>query len=164
MNFSLQCAWLLDAYSSDVPLPSQKKSNGIKLKKLILSDELRPSVKVATAANIKAPLTGNLLVSNKSTAISAEAIPAYHSMRIEIDASSIQVFCLIYFLFPSTKIPTFSSYWTLDSQENTSSVEEWCDSSRLLVSPSDSFDWKHQKLSRRFEFRTSFWQWLHMFR
>lgn len=41
-DFSLKCAWLLDAYSSDAQVPSKKKSNGTKLKNLILSDRLRP--------------------------------------------------------------------------------------------------------------------------
>lgn len=41
-DFSLKCAWLLGAYSSDAALPSKKKSHGTKLKNLILSDELRP--------------------------------------------------------------------------------------------------------------------------
>lgn len=40
-DFSLKCAWLLDAYSSDAHLPSKKKSHGTKFKNLILSDELR---------------------------------------------------------------------------------------------------------------------------
>ncbi|KAJ3641340.1 hypothetical protein Zmor_027852 [Zophobas morio] len=42
IDFSLKCAWLLDAYSSDASLPSKKKPLGIKLRNLILSDELRP--------------------------------------------------------------------------------------------------------------------------
>lgn len=42
VDFSLKCAWLLDAYSSDAAVPSKKKPHGIKLKNLILSDELRP--------------------------------------------------------------------------------------------------------------------------
>ncbi|KAK6626780.1 hypothetical protein RUM44_009257 [Polyplax serrata] len=41
-DFSLKCAWLLDAYSSDAQVPSKKKSNGTKLRNLILSDQLRP--------------------------------------------------------------------------------------------------------------------------
>ncbi|XP_046990426.1 phosphatidylinositol 4-kinase beta isoform X1 [Schistocerca americana] len=41
-DFSLKCAWLLDAYSSDAHLPSKKKSHGTKLRNHILSDELRP--------------------------------------------------------------------------------------------------------------------------
>lgn len=41
-DFSLKCAWFLDAYSSDAHLLSKKKSHGTKLKNLILSDELRP--------------------------------------------------------------------------------------------------------------------------
>lgn len=42
VDFSLKCAWLLDAYSSDASLPSKRKPLGIKLRNLILSDELRP--------------------------------------------------------------------------------------------------------------------------
>ncbi|XP_011503773.1 PREDICTED: phosphatidylinositol 4-kinase beta [Ceratosolen solmsi marchali] len=45
VDFSLKCAWLLDAYSSDAHLPSKKESHGPKLKNLILSDELRPKGK-----------------------------------------------------------------------------------------------------------------------
>ncbi|KAK7015186.1 Phosphatidylinositol 4-kinase beta [Halocaridina rubra] len=40
-NFALQCAWLLEAYSTDTA-HQRKKSHGTKLKNLILSDELRP--------------------------------------------------------------------------------------------------------------------------
>lgn len=39
--FALQCAWLLDAFSSDSSL-QRKKSHGTKFKSLILSDDLRP--------------------------------------------------------------------------------------------------------------------------
>ncbi|XP_018009987.1 phosphatidylinositol 4-kinase beta [Hyalella azteca] len=39
--FALQCAWLLDAFSSDSSL-QRKKSHGTKFKNLIFSDELRP--------------------------------------------------------------------------------------------------------------------------
>ncbi|OXU19336.1 hypothetical protein TSAR_004804 [Trichomalopsis sarcophagae] len=49
VDFSLKCAWLLDAYSSDTHLPSKKKSHGTKLKNLILSDELRPKGKQRTS-------------------------------------------------------------------------------------------------------------------
>ncbi|KAK4315336.1 hypothetical protein Pmani_013427 [Petrolisthes manimaculis] len=41
ITFSLQCAWLLDAFSADSS-HHRKKSHGTKLKNLILSDELRP--------------------------------------------------------------------------------------------------------------------------
>ncbi|KAG1656200.1 Phosphatidylinositol 4-kinase beta [Nymphon striatum] len=42
VDFSLQCAWCLAAYSADANLSSRKKNQGTKLKNLILSDELRP--------------------------------------------------------------------------------------------------------------------------
>ncbi|XP_011312654.1 phosphatidylinositol 4-kinase beta isoform X2 [Fopius arisanus] len=48
-DFSLKCAWLLDAYSSDAHLPSKKKSHGTKLKNLILSDELRRNKRTCDA-------------------------------------------------------------------------------------------------------------------
>ncbi|GFQ73724.1 phosphatidylinositol 4-kinase beta [Trichonephila clavata] len=41
VEFSLQLAWLLQAFCSE-NTPSRKKSQGSKLKKLILSEELRP--------------------------------------------------------------------------------------------------------------------------
>ncbi|XP_060525388.1 phosphatidylinositol 4-kinase beta [Cylas formicarius] len=44
IDFSLKCAWLLDAYSTDPTVPSKKKPHGIKLRQLILSDELRPKI------------------------------------------------------------------------------------------------------------------------
>ncbi|XP_063802730.1 phosphatidylinositol 4-kinase beta isoform X1 [Pseudophryne corroboree] len=42
INFSLQCAWLLGAYSSDMHISTQRHSRGTKLRKVILSDELKP--------------------------------------------------------------------------------------------------------------------------
>ncbi|KAF7266893.1 hypothetical protein GWI33_019822 [Rhynchophorus ferrugineus] len=42
IDFSLKAAWLLDAYSTDATFPSKKKPHGVKLRNLILSDELRP--------------------------------------------------------------------------------------------------------------------------
>ncbi|XP_030043235.1 phosphatidylinositol 4-kinase beta isoform X2 [Microcaecilia unicolor] len=45
INFSLQCAWLLGAYSSDMHISTQRHSRGTKLRKLILSDELKPAQK-----------------------------------------------------------------------------------------------------------------------
>lgn len=50
VDFSLKCAWLLDAYSSDASLPSKKKPLGIKLRNLILSDELRPKNQKMTSS------------------------------------------------------------------------------------------------------------------
>ncbi|XP_077363976.1 phosphatidylinositol 4-kinase beta-like isoform X2 [Festucalex cinctus] len=45
--FSLLCAWLLGAYSSDMHISTQRHSRGAKLRKLILSDELRPPAAAA---------------------------------------------------------------------------------------------------------------------
>lgn len=43
ISFSLGCAWLLGAYSSDMHISTQRHSRGTKLRKLILSDELKPA-------------------------------------------------------------------------------------------------------------------------
>lgn len=52
VDFSLKCAWLLDAYSSDASLPLKRKPHGVKLRNLILSDELRPkNHKMTTSLN-----------------------------------------------------------------------------------------------------------------
>ncbi|XP_061112030.1 phosphatidylinositol 4-kinase beta-like [Conger conger] len=40
--FSLQCAWLLGAYSSDMHISTQRHSRGTRLRRLILSEELKP--------------------------------------------------------------------------------------------------------------------------
>lgn len=49
IDFSLKCAWLLHAYSTNVTVPSKKKPHGIKLRNLILSDELRPKGQATSA-------------------------------------------------------------------------------------------------------------------
>ncbi|KAM9806727.1 phosphatidylinositol 4-kinase beta isoform X1 [Syngnathus typhle] len=53
ISFSLQCAWLLAAYSSDMHISTQRHSRGAKLRKLILSDQLKP----ATSRARRDPLT-----------------------------------------------------------------------------------------------------------
>ncbi|XP_077384358.1 phosphatidylinositol 4-kinase beta isoform X2 [Festucalex cinctus] len=43
ISFSLRCAWLLAAYSSDMHISTQRHSRGTKLRKLILSEQLKPA-------------------------------------------------------------------------------------------------------------------------
>ncbi|ESO86106.1 hypothetical protein LOTGIDRAFT_129853 [Lottia gigantea] len=43
IEFSIHTAWLLGAYSADVLKPTWKNSQGIKLKNLILNEDLRPT-------------------------------------------------------------------------------------------------------------------------
>ncbi|KAF5273072.1 hypothetical protein FQR65_LT04814 [Abscondita terminalis] len=57
VDFSLKCAWLLDAYSSDASVPSKKKPHGIRLRNLILSDELRPKDQKMTTSFISDKLS-----------------------------------------------------------------------------------------------------------
>ena len=42
VQFSLHCAWLLQSYSLDANLSTKKKSQGTRLKNLIMSGELVP--------------------------------------------------------------------------------------------------------------------------
>lgn len=49
VDFSLQCAWLLEAYSFDANIPTKRKTHGTRLRNLILSGELVP--KELTRAN-----------------------------------------------------------------------------------------------------------------
>lgn len=59
INFSLQCALLLGAYSSDMHISTQRHSRGTKLRKLILSDELKPAYKKRELPSLSpAPETG----------------------------------------------------------------------------------------------------------
>ncbi|NWW27269.1 PI4KB kinase, partial [Falcunculus frontatus] len=61
VDFSLQCALLLGAYSSDMHISTQRHSRGTKLRRLILSDELKPAGRrreLGGAAPGAAPDTG----------------------------------------------------------------------------------------------------------
>ncbi|GBM85514.1 Phosphatidylinositol 4-kinase beta [Araneus ventricosus] len=60
VEFSLQLAWLLQAFCSE-NTPSRKKSQGSKLKKMILSEELRPRESVKPC-----PPTGPILSPKKT--------------------------------------------------------------------------------------------------
>uniref|UniRef100_A0A8K9X912 Phosphatidylinositol 4-kinase beta n=1 Tax=Oncorhynchus mykiss TaxID=8022 RepID=A0A8K9X912_ONCMY len=62
ISFSLQCAWLLGAYSSDMHISTQRHSRGTKLRKLIFSDELKPA-----AVRARQPLTLHGLSPTKRT-------------------------------------------------------------------------------------------------
>lgn len=81
VDFSLQCSWLLDAYSSDASLPTQKKSHGTKLKNLILSEELRP-VAVATTTKLASRTSKSSHLTVKVAQLSTKAIHQ-HSLEKE---------------------------------------------------------------------------------
>ena len=56
VDFSLQCCWLLDAYSADANVPSKKKSHSAKLKSLIQSGELVPKEVQTTSGHKPNPM------------------------------------------------------------------------------------------------------------
>ncbi|KAK0055821.1 phosphatidylinositol 4-kinase beta, partial [Biomphalaria pfeifferi] len=59
IEFSVNCAWLLDAYSADTLKPNWKNSQGIKLRDMILNEQLRPQLQSPTG-NAKSPMSQNV--------------------------------------------------------------------------------------------------------
>ncbi|XP_056647918.1 phosphatidylinositol 4-kinase beta [Diorhabda sublineata] len=62
IDFSLKCAWLLDAFSSDASVPTKKKPHGVKLRNLILSDELRPKDQKVMTTSLNSAVGDKLTV------------------------------------------------------------------------------------------------------
>lgn len=56
-DFSLQLVWLLSAFCSDPNAPPRKRSQGVQLKHLILSEDLRPRVSVQQSGSFLAVST-----------------------------------------------------------------------------------------------------------
>ncbi|XP_066581456.1 phosphatidylinositol 4-kinase beta [Prorops nasuta] len=86
-DFSLKCAWLLEAYSSDVPSTSKKRSIGTNFKELILSDELRPKgseIKKQRSNDLQVPVA---LPPNSVQNISSPNKKAHH--RSQSDATGL---------------------------------------------------------------------------
>ncbi|KAM6972987.1 phosphatidylinositol 4-kinase beta-like [Aplochiton taeniatus] len=61
--FSLQTAWLLGAYASDMHISTQRHSRGAKLRKIILSDELRPEREPTTDPTNDSPIPAECFLS-----------------------------------------------------------------------------------------------------
>ncbi|KAH9513632.1 Phosphatidylinositol 4-kinase beta [Bulinus truncatus] len=78
IEFSVNCAWLLDAYSADTLKPNWKNSQGIKLRDMILNEELRPQVQSPTG-NIKSPVPHSALLRNPLTSSSGPSSLVAHS-------------------------------------------------------------------------------------
>ncbi|CAG9765302.1 unnamed protein product [Ceutorhynchus assimilis] len=85
IDFSLKCAWLLHAYSTDTTVPSKKKPHGIKLRNLILSEELRPKGQPTTQLNLQI-----LTVNDRLAPLSAVPATLKKShQRSQSDASAL---------------------------------------------------------------------------
>nr|XP_023015860.1 phosphatidylinositol 4-kinase beta isoform X3 [Leptinotarsa decemlineata] len=82
IDFSLKCAWLLDAFSSDASLPTKKKPHGVKLRNLILSDELRPK-------NQSMMTTSLNLSSSNNEKLSVPSMVKKSHQRSQSDASAL---------------------------------------------------------------------------
>lgn len=59
VDFSLQCAWLLEAYSVDASMPTKKKTHGTRLRNLILSGELVPKELMRASDDWKTSFKGH---------------------------------------------------------------------------------------------------------
>lgn len=59
VDFSLQCAWLLEAYSVDANMPTKKKTHGTRLRNLILSGELVPKELMRASDDWKTSFKGH---------------------------------------------------------------------------------------------------------
>lgn len=100
VDFSLQCAWLLDAYSSDASLPTQKKSHGTKLKNLILSEELRP---VPVASTAKPAKTSKAHLTVKIAPLSTKGVHQHSFEKENVTNLPLQVSFPFFFFFSSRK-------------------------------------------------------------
>ena len=105
VDFALQCAWLLDAYSSDVTLPTQKKSHGTKLKNLILSDELRPK---AAAAAATSSASSKMKWREKQVTVSVTPLTAPHDL-IPTESRSHLLTQVGFSIFPPPSSPPLCS-------------------------------------------------------
>ena len=90
VDFSLNCAWLLDAYTWDANLPSgycKKRSHGTKLRNLILSGELVPRDSIAREVKFRDML--NSTVSSSTRHHSHRGHPHHHHRVPNPDVSSL---------------------------------------------------------------------------
>lgn len=61
IEFSIRAAWLLGAYSLDVVKPSWKNSQGVKLKNMIMGEELRPPKGKSSSSSVPSPVTNPMM-------------------------------------------------------------------------------------------------------
>ncbi|XP_070840614.1 phosphatidylinositol 4-kinase beta-like [Chaetodon trifascialis] len=80
ITFSLLTAWLLGAYSSDMHISTQRHSRGTKLRKLILSDELKPS---APSADTPRPASASVSDSPASSPSHRRCHRRHNSSNVE---------------------------------------------------------------------------------
>ncbi|XP_076457046.1 phosphatidylinositol 4-kinase beta-like isoform X2 [Babylonia areolata] len=79
VEFSVSAAWILDAFSADCLKPNWKNSQGVKLKNMILGEELRPM----TVAALASPTGAGPLLPALSTSPPFGAKKTHHRSRSE---------------------------------------------------------------------------------
>ncbi|XP_022603126.1 phosphatidylinositol 4-kinase beta-like [Seriola dumerili] len=84
ITFSLLTAWLLGAYSSDMHISTQRHSRGTKLRKLILSDELKPS---APSSDAPRPMSASVSESPVSSPSHRRCHRRHNSSNVEASIS-----------------------------------------------------------------------------
>uniref|UniRef100_A0A3B3VXV8 Phosphatidylinositol 4-kinase beta n=1 Tax=Poecilia latipinna TaxID=48699 RepID=A0A3B3VXV8_9TELE len=75
ITFSLLSAWLLGAYSSDMHISTQRHSRGTKLRKLILSDDLKPRSDEPSSGDVFVSPSRRTHQRSKSDATMASGFP-----------------------------------------------------------------------------------------
>ncbi|XP_065171006.1 phosphatidylinositol 4-kinase beta isoform X2 [Atheta coriaria] len=89
VDFSLKCAWLLDAYSSEATVPSKKKPLGIKLRDKILADEFRQSKSQPPSNQPGLPSTCPVVPTCDKLVVPALAAVKKTHQRSQSDASTL---------------------------------------------------------------------------
>ncbi|XP_059167912.1 phosphatidylinositol 4-kinase beta-like [Physella acuta] len=90
IEFSVNAAWLLNAYSADTLKPNWKNSQGIKLRDMILKEEFRPQLQSPTG-NIKFPVANSCVHRQHSLAVGALhsiSSPGHLSLSVNLTGSS----------------------------------------------------------------------------
>ncbi|KAF7210786.1 phosphatidylinositol 4-kinase beta [Nothobranchius furzeri] len=86
ITFSLLSAWLLGAYSSDMHISTQRHSRGTKLRKHILSDELKPA---GTTFEAPRPISGSVSDSPLSSPPHCRSHRRHNSSNVDASLSFI---------------------------------------------------------------------------
>ncbi|KAL8558757.1 hypothetical protein ACOMHN_043701 [Nucella lapillus] len=83
VEFSVSAAWILDAFSADCLKPNWKNSQGVKLKNMILGEELRPMASSKAVGNLLSPTGLGPLPPALSTSPPSGAKKTHHRSRSE---------------------------------------------------------------------------------
>jgi len=84
VQFSLACAWILQSYNTDALISTKKKSQGTRLKNLILSGELVPKELMARSDDWKTSFRGHKLPSLQVTPGTGQTSARPHEFHTQV--------------------------------------------------------------------------------